>query len=193
MDFYGVLFVIAIPIWVICTYAVVDPIGCQNNLVKWIVGIRKLKERLGKPTIPTSLTDCSNSYNNYRVEYEDFASILLECLCNIGGKLGLAIPDVAKKLYAAELADRVRLDNGCITFLYELKPEESSFKEIMSGKQKRAPRQVIEDTFRNNLKGYLYGGYGYSTILIATPDTRTRVEVRGVYCNRQVPVGGITI
>lgn len=100
-------------------------------------------------------------YAGRQVDYKNFASIMWNCLMQVGARCKLSVPGRLDGIYCLEVIDRVKIDGGIYTFCYEVGRAEPSY----GGGLNKAPVVAVTDIERilsNNLSGHLRGGYCYN-------------------------------
>ena len=173
-----------------CVCRIIDPTLTVTSLVdaviKGIAGI--FKPASAPPLTPQDL------YLEQQVNYKNFATIVWECLNQVGARCNLVVPGYADGTYAFEVADRVKVDGGIYTFCYEAQRTAPNYD---GGLKKSAVMPVtdIERIFNNNLPGHWRGGYYYNgEIHVWERENNTvLIEVHGVNRQYHLNTGGIEI
>lgn len=102
-------------------------------------------------------------YAEYKIFYEEMAHCLRDCLASVGRLCFLDCPRDVQKLYAAQVADRVKIVNGTVMFSYE------TARTGVQTSLNKAPVYStscaqISGILKTNLPAYLTPGLGFSDI-----------------------------
>lgn len=121
-------------------------------------------------------------YQTYGTDYENFASIVWDCIKSLHRKFHLACPANTSDIYAAEIADRIKLNNGRLTFHYEISLSEVLYEGGMKRVTPPLDTQDLADALSRNLPAYMRGGYSFTgNITVWDIGNNTyRIEIEGV-------------
>lgn len=136
-----------------CVCKMLDPTLTVEGMIK---GIKEFFRPAPAPRMtPIDL------YAEQQVNYKNFATIVWNCLYQVGGRCKLSVPARPDGIYALEVTDRVNVDGGIFTFSYEVEREAPNYD---GGLKKAAaiPVTDMERILSNNLPGHLRGGYCYN-------------------------------
>lgn len=152
---------------------------------------KKLNLSTEPKTEPTPPSDPRLVYLEYKVDYENFSTIVFELLKSIARRYGLRCPYDATGTYAARIADRVRVtSNNCIVFSYELtrEPDYSGLHEPANTGRPSAAQ--VAQIFEQDLPSYLAGGYYFTGKVKGWDiDAKTiRIEIYGI-CRQIINLG----
>lgn len=143
---------------------------------------KKLNLSTEPKTEPTPSPDPRLVYLGYKVDYENFSTIVFELLKSIARRYGLRCPYDATGTYAARIADRVRVSGNCISFCYEIhsEPEYSGIHEPANTGRPSAAQIAL--AFEQDLPAYLVGGYFFvGRVRGWQIDAKTvRIEIDGI-------------
>ncbi len=143
-----------------------------------------LQDKLGldvsqqKPVEPVPPPTPVELFNSNRVMYDEFCSCLYDCLKFVDRICKLNCPRDVQKLYAAQVADRVRvLKNGAVVFFYEAERSEADWNW---GRKPHSGNtcENIADTLKANFPAYLTPGLSFSDIRVANiPNNYVRIAI----------------
>lgn len=136
----------------------------------------------GQPGVPIPQAQPQFLAKQFSSEYADFAVMVLSCLRAVGHSCGLIPPSYASGIFCPKLADRVRLANGYIIFVYDL-PLDDTFA-IRDGRLSRKAVDIdrVRETLQETLPDYIEDGYYFNgTIRVRQIESGSvRVDVAGV-------------
>lgn len=139
-----------------------------------------IKPQQKQPQAQIPIITQGNLYDFYRMDYENFAVGVFDCLTAIAKRYNLLQVYDPRAVYSSRVADRVRIfANERIVFVYEIR------REVVDGRKIGAA--YVAAVFEEDLQSYLTDGYYYDGHVVGFDiDEKTvRIEIYGV--NRQVP------
>lgn len=142
-----------------------------------------IKPKQPPPQAQIPIITQGNLYDFYRMDYENFAVGVFDCLTAIARQYGLVQVSSPRGVHSARVADRVRIfANERIVFVYEIR------REVVDGRKIGAA--YVAAVFEEDLQSYLKDGYYFDGHVVGFDiDEKTvRIEIYGV--NRQVPNWG---
>lgn len=196
MKLFGIIAVLILlaALW-LCIWKMLEPNKSVADILKEVKSI--FTDNTTQPPSVPLYSSLYPLFGQYRVEYEDFTASVWDCLDKLNSKLHLSVPTNCAKLYAPDVADRVRIvARNCLIFVYEVRAEPMMYGERMTDRSRTATYSAIETALRENLPSYMWGGYYYTGPVYVKDigDGRIRIEVTGI--NRLIPnpnAGGVMI
>lgn len=143
------------------------------------------------PVQPVMYPGMNPLYEDCRVHYEHFGTIIFSCLENVAKKCFLGVPKDFTKIFCAEINDRIKMRNGQYVFNYEIPWGMSSYQDVLKGTMQKVSVKDIEDIFSRNLGTYTRGAFTFANIKVWDLGSQIRIEVYGVNLTPIYPSGGI--
>lgn len=177
----AILILLLIGIVIFCIMKALEPNTSLTDFIKDLLGLHKTPAAQPDP----SGLPAQNRYGLYQVygtDYDSFATIVWACVNSLHRKFNLSCPANISGIYAAEIADRVKLNNGRIIFYYEISLSEILYEGGMKRVTSPLDTQDLADALSRNLPSYLRGGYYFSGAVYVWDigNNTYRIEIEGV-------------